>query len=243
VSDLFYDAEADLERAEALIDLGRYGEALPLAARAVERKPDRFWAWCLLTQAHLGLHRGQSAVDCGKRAVSLAPDKATAHHLLSYAWEAQGSKSEATREAREAVRLAPDGWPYWVRLAERLTRDNARNNGIDWGWQEVRQAADQARRLGPLEAETHLAVANVEAAAGDWGAARAAYLKALERASCRIRLANGRGRRPVRAPSSAPGLRLSMRPASQRNWPRRYTYSTRSEPTCWIMPGSMGSLR
>jgi tetratricopeptide (TPR) repeat protein len=180
MSDLSSDPDAEFKRAEALIGLRRYSEALPLIASALERDPDRVRGWFLLARAHIGLEQGQPAVDCARRAVSLAPDNAAAHNLLSYAWEVQGSKGEATREAKEAVRLDPQGWLYWLRLADRLTQANFRNNGFDVGWDEARHAVEQARRLAPLEAGPYLAMGALEASAGNPQIARSAYLKALE---------------------------------------------------------------
>jgi Tfp pilus assembly protein PilF len=167
------DAWGEFRRAEALIELRRYDEAVAVLSRAIGADVEAPRGWCLLAQAQLGLGDPEAALQSAGRAVALAPDLEWIHRLASLAFSRLGRHGEAVAAAREAVRLDPGSWRGMTRLAQALipaTPDR----------REARATAERARDLAPLVPDTHIAVGFVEAAAGHRKAAVAAYRKALE---------------------------------------------------------------
>lgn len=167
------DARSEFRRAEALIELRRFDEAMAVLARAVSIDADAPRGWCLMAQTQLGLGDPEAALQSAGRAVALAPDLEWVHRLASLAFSRLGRHDEAVAAAREAVRLDPGSWRGLARLAQALipaTPDR----------REARMTAERARDLAPLVPDTHIAVGFVEAAAGNRKVALAAYHKALE---------------------------------------------------------------
>jgi tetratricopeptide (TPR) repeat protein len=173
MSDAPLDARAEFRRAEALIELRRFDEAVAVLVRAIGVDHDATRGWCLLAQAQLGLGDPGSALQSAGRAVSLAPDLEWAHRLASLAFSRLGRHGEAVAAAREAVRLDPGSWRGLTRLAQALIPATSDRT-------EARVIAERAREVAPLVPDTHIAVGFVEAAAGNRKVALAAYHKALE---------------------------------------------------------------
>src|SRR5580700_7453717 len=66
-------AGAELSRASAMIDLGRFAEAVRLLGAVVAAAPDSCRAWCLLSRAQLGHGDPAAAVVAARRASALIP--------------------------------------------------------------------------------------------------------------------------------------------------------------------------
>lgn len=166
------DDEAQLDRAQALLDLGRAAAARNLIAKVLAAAPADGRALCLLACSHEadGDHPGMLAA--ADRAVAAEPDDEWAHRLRTIALLQLDQPDEALRSAREAVRLAPQTWQGQVALAGALA---------DVGGQR-RAAFAAARRavaLAPDEAETHYAQGVLRHYLGFGWWARRSYLRAL----------------------------------------------------------------
>lgn len=72
------------QRAQALVDLGRPADALPLLHRALGQSPDDDDALCLLSLAHWNLAQPTEALAWAERAVAARPDGLWAHQLLAH---------------------------------------------------------------------------------------------------------------------------------------------------------------
>jgi Flp pilus assembly protein TadD len=173
VTDGPVDARGELRRAETLIELHRYDEAVAVLMRVISGDHDEPRSWCMLAQAQHGLGDPEAALRSAGHAASLAPDLEWAHRLASLALSRLGRHGEAVIAARQAVRLDPGSWRCLTRLAQALVPATPDRR-------EARMMAERARKLAPLIPDTHVAVGYVEAAAGDRKAAIAAYSKALE---------------------------------------------------------------
>jgi tetratricopeptide (TPR) repeat protein len=173
MSDAPLDATGELLRAEALIELRRFDEAVAVLTRAIGIDHNGPRGWCLLAQAQLGLGDHGAALQSTGQAAALAPDLEWTHRLASLALSRLGRHADAVAAAREAVRLDPMSWRGLTRLAQALipaTPDRS----------EALMTAHRALELAPLVPDTHIALGFVEAAAGHRQAALAAYHKALE---------------------------------------------------------------
>jgi tetratricopeptide (TPR) repeat protein len=165
----------ELSRIDALIDLGRYDEAVTALRRllatdgAAAADAD---AWCRLSLANLRLDRDADALDAAGRAAALTPDNDWPHRLASHALESLGRHDEAVRAAGEAVRLAPYTWQGHARFAATLSA-----SGGDL--RLARQAAGYAVELAPNEPDAHSAMGLVALRQGDHDTAERAFKHVL----------------------------------------------------------------
>lgn len=165
-------ASADLERARALCDLARFGDAAQLLQRVVAADPQNARAWCLLAQAHLGGHEESDALRASGTALSLAPDDEWPHRLHSIALGKLGRREESIAAARSAARVAPHSWQAFVQLAQALVGDKSAHD-------EALAAAEQAVALAPHEAATHIVLGMAARACKRHEEADAAFRAAL----------------------------------------------------------------
>jgi tetratricopeptide (TPR) repeat protein len=141
-------------RAAALIDLGRYEDAVPLLSQALGLQPDDVLALDLLAQAQLDLDPAAS-LRAAQRLVEVAPDSYRGHLHVCIASLHLNQVRRATRYAREAVRLAPELPITHACLADALARRMiGRNAGL--------RAARRAIELAPDSPMGYLAAGNVE---------------------------------------------------------------------------------
>jgi tetratricopeptide (TPR) repeat protein len=148
------NAIAAHERASALCEMGRYGDAADLLRTILATEPHNEQGLCLLAQAQYGQAEYEQALRTSLAAISESPQNDWPHRIASLSLSNLGRDHEAQEMARSAVRLAPHVSDCHRVLAEALA-----HGGSDLG--EARLAADQAVILAPLDADAHLAVASV----------------------------------------------------------------------------------
>ena len=161
---------ADLERADALLELHRAEEALPLLARAIAADPSAARPHCLLALALLEIDRTGDALDAARQASAAEPDDEWALRLQALALSRRHRPRSARRLAEAAVRLHPTAWETHVTLAALL--GNRRLPA-------ARAAAAEAVRLAPERAETHAAASSVALRQSRWSDAEAMARRAL----------------------------------------------------------------
>src|SRR5215475_6298510 len=113
-------ARLQLRRAQALLDIGRHNDAIPLLTDALRLNPQAVDTYCYLGLAleRAGeLDRALSVLD---EAVKLAPNSEWPHRLQSIVYKEKGQHAAALEKAREANRLSPDTWETLHTLAEAL---------------------------------------------------------------------------------------------------------------------------
>jgi tetratricopeptide (TPR) repeat protein len=166
--------EADLQRARALLDVGRFEQARVALGEYLASSPQSVEALCLLARSHqLGrdYHEMLLAAD---HAVAAAPASEWAHRLRSIALGKLRLPLQAVAAARHAVELAPYAWQPYVIMVDALLA-----SGGSEARREAYQAALHAQRLAPHEPEVHNSRGRVFQAISDPGAARRAYQEAL----------------------------------------------------------------
>ena len=94
-------------RAEALLDLNRPSEAIPLARRAITADPQAARPRCMLTQALLGVEDLPGALQAAESAIQADPTDEWPHRLQSITLLRMGQTGSALEAARQAVRCAP----------------------------------------------------------------------------------------------------------------------------------------
>ncbi len=166
---------SELSRIDALIDLGRYDEAVVGLRRLLATDGGAATdsdVWCRLSLANLRLDRDAAALDAAGRAAALAPDNDWPHRLASHALESLGRHDEAVRAASEAVRLAPVVWQGHARYAATLSAAGG-------DLRQARQAAGYAVQLAPNEPDAHSALGLVALRQGDHDTAERAFKHVL----------------------------------------------------------------
>ena len=148
-----------LERAQALIELRRFGEAGSTLRDLLGTEPDIGPAWCLLAQAQIGLGETEGALESADRAAALAPEDDWPHRLRSLALLQLGDSDGAIAAARDAVAAGPHNWQAHRRLA--LALGDA-NQNLD----DALAAGQRAVALAPNEPEAHFALGLVQDARG-----------------------------------------------------------------------------
>ncbi len=99
---------AAIERAEQLIGIRRYTEALPWLGRAIAAAPESARAHCLMALALIGLGDYAKAIEATARAAAADPHDEWPQRLRSIALLETGRRWAALHSARESVRLGPD---------------------------------------------------------------------------------------------------------------------------------------
>ena len=106
-----------LERAQALIELGRFDEAASLLRQLLASEPNLAPAWCLFAQTQIGLDDAKAGLDAAERAAALEPGNDWPHRLRSVALQQLGDMDGSIAAAREAVSIDPHNWQTHRRLA------------------------------------------------------------------------------------------------------------------------------
>ncbi|MCC2671103.1 MAG: repeat-containing protein [Armatimonadetes bacterium] len=144
-----YEELADelCRQAEALIEMRRHADALPLLQRAIAADPGSYRPWCLSSQALLELGRHAEALEAAEAGTHLNPSYEWPHRLRSIALSNLGREKEALAAAREAVLVDPEGaYPLYQLACREWT--NLRRH-------DARETAAQLLRVAPDDAPTH----------------------------------------------------------------------------------------
>ncbi|HEY1914319.1 MAG TPA: tetratricopeptide repeat protein [Streptosporangiaceae bacterium] len=162
----------EFDRAQYMIDVKRYGEAVNLLASAVAADPGDSRGWCLLARAHAGQGQYAEAASAAGQAVALAPLDDWPHRLVSNAYMHLGDTVVAVRAAAEACRLAPNEWRAQLCLAQAALASRGQLGLAE-------RAAVTARSIAPDEPDVHFVSGQVSLARGNRKDAVAHHERAL----------------------------------------------------------------
>ncbi len=169
------DAEAQIARARALLDLSRHEEAGSLLRRVLADDPDQASAWRLLAQAQIDADQDAEALRSARRACALTPDDPWAHRIRSFAASGLGQHPEAVEAARRALALAPGTWQFHARLASALSYEGADPDN----WAEADAAVEQAVTLSAGHPYAHFTAGTVAMHWGLLGCAEDSFRRTL----------------------------------------------------------------
>jgi tetratricopeptide (TPR) repeat protein len=113
-------ARLQLQRAQALLDLGRHKEALPLITDALRLNPESAEIYCYLAFALRQTGEIKQALVVIEDALRKDPNLEWAHRLRASSFRDLGDFKTALASAREAYRLAPNIWQTGYTLANIL---------------------------------------------------------------------------------------------------------------------------
>jgi Flp pilus assembly protein TadD len=169
------DAESRLQRARALMDLGRHEQAQPLLAEALAEDPASAGTWCAMARCCYAQRDWQGALDATGRALEARPGMVVAWRFRALALIELERWEDAWEAAGEAVRLEPMHW-YGHLIVARVLLANTSGYFHE---NVAGQAAARARELAPHEPDTHFMVGSVAQRAGRAAEAEACYREAL----------------------------------------------------------------
>ena len=163
----------------ALVELGRWHQALPLIEAQLGQRPQDVGLLTLLAQCLIGLEDYRGALRVANQLVSTAQDAEWGYRIRAIAFDHLGGHAEAISAATEAVRLAPDNWrthDTYAQVAFDLpeTFEDAAHYRYD-----AHRAAHEAVRLAPNEPDAHVTLGLVSQKRGQRAVARKAYETAL----------------------------------------------------------------
>ena len=106
--------------AVALVDIGKYQEAMEIFKKLIEKNPQnaRYYAW--LGVVLFKMNRYEEAVKETQRALDLEPDNAVYHDGLGATLHEMGRYEESLKETQRALELEPDNAEYHKSLGVTL---------------------------------------------------------------------------------------------------------------------------
>ncbi len=156
------DITAELRRAESLIGVGRFDDAITALGRVVVVAPENAKAWCLMAQCFGALDRHQEMRQAADRAIAVAPQSEWAWRLRSTSLRGLGLLRDSLEAARQAVALGPHVWATHVTLADVLLLSDQRE-----ARKEAYESAQRAMELGPTVPGTHNTMGRVLLSIGE----------------------------------------------------------------------------
>lgn len=149
-----------LRRAQALVQVKRFDDALPLLAQAIAIEPGATQPRCLLAQALLSLDRPDESREAAEGALALDPEEEWAHRVRALALAALDRPEEALSAAEEAVRIEPELPATHLALAHAAC--------AAFRWKTAEAAASRARALDPDDVDAHVTLSAVAIGRGRW---------------------------------------------------------------------------
>lgn len=141
------------DQAEALMDLGRYEQAIPLLSKSLAESPDDDRLHSRLADAYFSLDDYARAENFAQTALHLNPNSDHAHFRLSWVYMRVHNFKAALEHARAAINIDPDDESnlYTLAWAEYYSGH----------YKPALAAAERALELSPDNAELHELMADL----------------------------------------------------------------------------------
>jgi tetratricopeptide (TPR) repeat protein len=135
------------KRAQALLDVGRYREAVPFLRKALALDPEQSEILCMLSYTHVSLEEYREALEWADKAVGMAPEEEWGHRLRSVIFMRTNKPKRALEAALVAARLSPDG----LFTLSNLTEAQVCNNRM----REAEASVERLLTVAPEEGLAH----------------------------------------------------------------------------------------
>ena len=170
-----YDAQPEwqkLYRAEALIEIERWREAIHELHRFLPSAPDNYRAQCLLGQCYYQLEEHAQAIEWAEKAAAINPTDEWAFRLQACIHRRQGKRKQALKAAEEAVRLEPNE-PFALHI---LACTQIDSNLIS----DAEKTALHLRETAPESRYGHSALGHIAMNRKQWIEAEAHFRRVLQ---------------------------------------------------------------
>ncbi|NTS76506.1 hypothetical protein HR060_06445 [Catenovulum sp. SM1970] len=165
-------AGAEHARADHLLELARYEEAIPVIGIQLAKAPDNAMLHYQMARAFLGLNDFNAADKHADTMISVDPNNPMGFYLKSLTSHALKNFVGELSYAEQAVILCPDDADFLKRLSQARLQ-----NGLI---AKARESAEQMMLLAPDEPESHEVMADICLALKDYYQAKVHVVKALE---------------------------------------------------------------
>jgi tetratricopeptide (TPR) repeat protein len=160
-----------INRAQALIDAGRWREAIEPLRQALAIAPEDSEVLCRASFASFKTGEFKQALAYAEQAVQSDPLNEWGHRQRGLVLMLLGRKADALASAEKAVRLAPQWTPAYYALVQIQIANQQLN--------EARKTALQAREIAPEAPESHSVLAMVAMESKSWDEAEKHLREAL----------------------------------------------------------------
>jgi len=159
------------ERAEILMEIGRWPEALEVLREHLSNYTDDYAALCRMAICHYSLGEFQSAFDLTKRAIVSEPDEEWAYRIQSLVFASNGEHKRSLDAARLCNEQAPDS-PEALHC---LFSAQVNFGELD----DAAATLESIKYLAPDSSETYESIGLLALKREEYQPAETAYLKAL----------------------------------------------------------------
>ena len=159
-------------RADALIEIGRYADALPVLFDALRQEPGQATLLCRVSLCHYSLRDYPAALNFARQAIHTAPDEEWGYRLQTSILLSRGHPRHALASAETAAHLEPQNEQTLYTLIRAQIYAGKRR--------QATQTALALRELSPNSLWTHEALALVALSMRRWREAEAHCRMALK---------------------------------------------------------------
>ena len=161
-----------LQRAEKLMEINRFREAIPVLTQALTQNPQNYQVICSISYCFSQLEENDKSLQYAEKAIAVDPEAEWGYRLKSIVYGRRRDRSNALEFARKAVSLDPENefalsnFVHVLLYAEKL--------------QEDRMTAEKILEMSPDSAQSHYLLGLVEKAYQNYPDAEKCFRQALE---------------------------------------------------------------
>jgi tetratricopeptide (TPR) repeat protein len=161
-----------LQRAQKLIEVKRFSEAIPVLTKAITEDPQNYYAFCQLSFCFCQLEENEKCLEYAERAMMVDPEGEWAYRLKGIMLGRKGNRKAALEYAQKAVYFEPDNELALGNLVYAFLNNDKLN--------EARQVAEELLEISPDDAETHYIYGLVEKSSQNYVEAEKWFRQSLE---------------------------------------------------------------
>jgi tetratricopeptide (TPR) repeat protein len=156
-----------------------YKKAIEILKTSVQRKPDSFSHWLLLSVAYRAEKQWTKAAESVKTALRLDPTKILAHEVLFETTQELEGPEKAKKVLDRAARQQSSDHQFWVKLADLYATHSTRFPHLGIEKEEIIQLYDRAMHLNADDPVVLTRVADFHVTSQDYPKAIELYKKIL----------------------------------------------------------------
>ncbi|MDQ3713800.1 MAG: hypothetical protein M3388_16485 [Acidobacteriota bacterium] len=210
-----------LERADYLIEINRWREAIVEITKHLSSFPDDYYALCQMAFCRYELNELKPALEFTKKAIAAEPELEWAYRLQSLIFGASGNNSKALELAEICVEKAP----YFIASLQTLAYAQINKFLLD----DANNTTDIMLEIAPEANETHDACGYLAMKNENWAAAKKHFKLSLQIESLSYFTLNNLGN--VYFHRSKIGWNFPKRTALQRQAVECFAQSVKINPT------------